>query len=80
MTLCSFPINAYGECSRKKPHKDERPEDDSKFYQDVEQNIYDDAAKFKVTQEYSKKCSVKRENEGKMNVYSIYCSTILFCI
>lgn len=47
----------------KRPHKEERPEDDNKFYQDVEQNIYDDAAKFKVTQEYSKKCSVKRENE-----------------
>ncbi|WAR21448.1 hypothetical protein MAR_015422 [Mya arenaria] len=37
--------------------------DDPGFYQTVEQNIYDDSKKFVPSQDYQKKCSIKKENE-----------------
>lgn len=46
----------------KKMQKEQQPEDDTDFYKDVETDIYD-YNEFKVTKEYAKKCSVKRENE-----------------
>lgn len=47
----------------KKMTKEHKPEDEHSFYQAIETSIYDDAAKFQVTKEYSKQYSIKRENE-----------------
>jgi hypothetical protein len=48
--------------------KEEKPDktlDDPSFYQNIEENIYDDSTKFIPEQDYQKKCSIKRINEGK---------------
>ena len=38
---------------------------DPSFYQHVEENIYDDSSIFVPSTDYQKKCSIKKENEGK---------------
>ena len=55
-------------CNRRDLNKDrDESLDDNKFYQDIEQNIYDDSSKFVPTQDYTKKCSIKKVDEGKKN-------------
>lgn len=39
--------------------------EDPSFYQKVEENIYDDSSVFIPSNDYQKKCSIKKENEGK---------------
>lgn len=40
--------------------------EDPSFYQKVEENIYDDSSVFIPSNDYQKKCSIKKENEGKL--------------
>ncbi|KAL4231677.1 SH3-domain binding protein 2 [Mactra antiquata] len=46
-----------------KEDKEDKFEDDPKFYEKIEANIYEDSTKFIPSKDYEKKCSIKKQND-----------------